>query len=178
MKIKLAFYITVIIVSFGIIGYAVYFWLGGTEKIEVYQLEGEEKLIVGKPFQGRPTDPQIERQFIAARKLLLDSAIIGTLALVDYRSDTVPDNRVSFFIGIAIDDKMVELPPGYEVRKFNTTQKFAIFLSMHPLVRPTSKRIESLFQESARSINMELQEFFIELHYYDDTMSVEAFGKD
>ena len=178
MRLKLALYLSIIVISFAIIGYSVYFWLGGTDKIEVYQLPGEERFIVGKYFQGRPTDPTIERQFIAARKLLLDSAIVGTLALVDYRSDTIPDNQVSFFIGIAINDRMVEVPPGYEVRKFGTTQKFAIFLSMHPLVRPTSRKIESLFAEAAAIDDYELKDFFIELHYYDDTMSVEAFAKD
>ena len=178
MKYRFAFYIGIIVISMVIITASVYYLLGGTDKVEVFQLPAEQKIIVGKAFQGRPTDPTIERNFLAARRLLLDSAIIGTLTIVDYKSDTLENNEVSFFIGIAIKDRMVEVPEGFEVRKFSTQQKFALFLSMHPLVRPTSKKIEQMLTSTADSAGYDLKNFFIELHYYDDSMSVEAYARD
>lgn len=174
MKAKLVLYTLITLLSVGVIAASVYYLLGGMDKITVYDLPGEQKIIVGQAFSGRYSDRIIQDQFYDARRLVLDSAIRGTLVQVVYQNDTLAKNEVAYFTGVEIVGTMAEVPLGYTVRKIQSEKKFAVFLSMHPLVRPTPETIQSMLAAKADSLGMQLDPLLIEKHYPDNSMSVEG----
>lgn len=176
MKVKLFLYLLTIAASLAIIGGSVYYLLGGMKKVVVYDLPGEQKIVAGKPFQGRITERAIQDHFYKARRLVLDSAIRGTLTQIVYQSDTLKDHEVAYFTGVAIEGTMAEIPPDYTVRKIRCERKFAIFLSMHPLVRPSPEEVWEMLSLKADSLGYILQPYTVELHFPDNSMSIEGFG--
>jgi hypothetical protein len=174
MRTKLFLYSLIIVVSLSIIAGSSYYLMGGMDEVIVYELPGEQKIIVGQEFTGRYTDKTIADQFYSARRLVLDSAIRGTLVQVVYENDTLADNEVSYFTGVEIIGTMAEVPLGYTVRKIQAESKFAVFLSMHPLVRPSPEKIEAMLASKADSLGMSLAPFIVEKHYPDNSMSVEG----
>jgi hypothetical protein len=178
MKLKLLLYSFSILLSLSILGGCVYYWLGGTDPVHVYRLEHKDKVIVGNFFQGRQTSKTIHEHFTTSRKLLLDSAVIGTLAQIYYQNDTLAGNELAVFTGIAITGNVAEVPLGFESRKIEAKEKYAVFLSMHPIVRPSPKKVEQMIQKVAAEDRVTLEKFLVEIHYYDNTLSVEAYIKE
>lgn len=171
------FYITLIILFIAVIGYTLYFFydrLGGFEKVEVFELKGENVVIIGQEFYGKQTSPDIESFFEDARKLISNNLVKGELCIVDYQSDTIPDNFLHMYIGVLLSQEMAEVPNGFEVREIESDKRFAVFLSMHPIVRPSPSRIRNLFNEAASKKGVTLEPFTLEKHYPDNTMSIEA----
>ena len=175
MKIK-AFhiYLVTIFISLSVIATSIYYLLDGFDEIVVYELEGENRIVVGKHFIGKSTDRTINKYFTESRKLILDSAIIGTLTIVVNSNDSIQSNEVDYFVGIIIAGEMAEVPLGYQVREYQCSKKLAVFLSMHPWVRPSPRKINELFDEKAVETKIVLTNYSFELHYHDDSMSVEA----
>ena len=174
MRVKLALYSFIILISLTIIAGSSYYLMGGMDEVIVYKLPGEQKIIVGQEFRGRYTDKRIAEQFYSVRKLVLDSAIRGTLVQVVYDNDSLADNEVSYFTGIEIEGTMAEVPVGYSVRKIQASTKFVVFLSMHPLVRTSPEKIEGMLATKADSLGMSLAPFIVEKHYPDNSLSVEG----
>jgi len=83
-------------------------------------------------------------------------------------------DQVDYFIGIIIDGEMAEVPNGYQVQEYQSSRRFGVFISMDPLVRPSSRKINQLLKKKADQMNFILADHTFELHYADDSMSVEA----
>ena len=175
MKIK-AFYIYVIIIfiSVSVIGTSAYYLLGGFDEIVVYEMEGESRIVVGRRFIGKPTHRYVNKYFAESRNLILDRAINGTLTVIVNKNDSLKNNEVDYFIGIIIDGEMAEVPIGYQVLEYKSSKRFGVFISMDPLVRPSSRKINQLLKKKADQMNFVLADHTFELHYADDSMSVEA----
>lgn len=148
--------------------------LGGNDPLETYEIEGARKTIIGQDFVGRQTSAQIEEYFLEAKDLLRENRLTGELTIVSYKSDTLAGNEVHFFIGVSIDTDMAEIPDGFEVRKYRTGKRLAVFLSMHPIVRPAPRKIEKKLTLYAAQNDIKLKNFFMEVHYPDNSMKVEA----
>ena len=174
MNKKILVYLLIIAASISTIAGCAYYLMGGMDEVIVYELPGEQKIIVGQEFKGRHTDKKIAEHFYDSRKLVLDSAIRGTLVQVVYQNDSLADNEVAYFTGVEIEGTMAEVPLGYSVRKIQASSKFAVFLSMHPLVRPSPEKIEAMLASKADSLGMSLAPFIVEKHYPDNSMSVEV----
>lgn len=169
-------YIYLIIVCFSLatILLSVYYFLGGFEKVEVFAMKTDSKVAVGRHFTGRQTDPLIQQYFEEARTLVTTKKIRGELTLIEFKNDTIPKNRIHYFLGVIIDGDMAEIPSGYRVLTLTGRGKLAVFLSMSPFVRPSPARIEKLFQARANELNIHLQPLILEVHYPDNSMRVES----
>ncbi len=167
-------YVMIIIVSLLVITTSAYYLLGGFEEVVVYELEGNSRIVVGKHFVGKQTDRTVNDYFTESRDLILDSAIIGTLTIVVYQNDSLKGREVDYFIGVSIEGDMAEVPAGYGVLEFESSKRLAVFLSMSPFVRPSPRKVNKLFQDKAAELGLELAPYVFELHYYDDSMSIEA----
>lgn len=168
-------YGTLIIIFLIVIGVSVYYFLGGFKEVEVYQLQGTHYTIAGRFFEGKYNHPVIEKYFEESRDLVNDSYIKGDLVVVNYDYDSA--NQVKLFIGILLDSDMAEIPRGFSVRSFDSETRMVVFLPMHPLVRPTSRKIEKLINRKSIEEDLELDEFTIEIYYPDESMVVERWVK-
>jgi hypothetical protein len=165
-------YLTLIVVFLLIIGFSIYYLLGGFEERKVYTQEGIEKYLIGETFIGTPG--QEEEIFQMMRGLLRDSVVKGDLTVISYQNDTIADNQVHLFVGIALSSAMAEIPVGYEKKQLATTARLRVFLTRHPLVRPPSSSIEEMISEAAAEKGWELRPFFLETYFPDNSVIVEG----
>ncbi|MFY0689008.1 MAG: hypothetical protein JXQ90_17690 [Cyclobacteriaceae bacterium] len=168
------FFWSLAIVFFGLFLATIYYHLGGFEKVEVFQLQGTERLVAGKHYAGRQTAYELEKIYEDARMLILEEKINGTLTVVNYKNDSLASNELSQFIGVILEGEMAEIPPQFEVREFSSSTRLAVFYTMHPLVFPSPSSTEEKFQNFADSAQLSLAPYTFELHYQDNSMSVEA----
>ena len=96
------------------------------------------------------------------------------LVVVNYQNDSLDNDEVEQFIGISLSGGMAEIPAGYDVLEINTSQKLAIYLSMHPLVRPNPITIENMFADYAAGKELSTEPLTIEIHFPDNSMSIET----
>lgn len=178
-KIKFV-YAAIIAISLAIISgslYLVYEKLGGFESVEIFELAPLKRTVVGRHFKTRYSNKVLEEHFIRSKELILADKIDGDLMVVNYLSDSLADNEVDQFIGIALKEDMAEIPVDFDIVEFQSKNRYVTFLSMHPLVRPASKEIEALIFAKAQEEGKELEDFFFELHYEDNSMSIEGWIK-
>jgi hypothetical protein len=174
MKKAKLFYILLILISLGVILYCTYYLLGGLKEVVVYERPAGSVLIAGHDFIGRQTQTDIAKYFNESRSLITENKINGDLVIITYPTDTLPKNQVHYFIGIMLEGEMAELPSGFEVIELKAKNKLVVYLTMNAFVRPSPASIESLFKQYANEKAYQLQGFFVEIHYQDDSMSVEA----
>lgn len=178
-KLKIV-YLSIVAISVLIIGGSLYFIyesLGGFEEVEIYKLESTKRTVVGKHFKTRYTDKALEDQYFRCRELIAKADIDGELTVINYQNELLSNNEIEQFIGIILKDDIAEIPIDFEVREFESKIRYVVFLSMHPLVRPTSKEVESLLFAQAQEDGAEFEKFFFELHYQDNSMSLEGWVK-
>ncbi len=174
LKTQRNLYALLIVVLLGIIGTSVYSLLGGFDEISILHGPGERKSIIGKYFKGYYAHPDIEEMWKDSKALLDNGEIAGFLAVVNYQNDSLSNDEVEQFIGVAIAGGMAEVPAGYEVLETDLTQRVFISLPMHPLVRPRPHKVEDMIQKYANENGLTLAKFTIELHYRDNSLTVEA----
>lgn len=157
--------------------YYLYDDLGGFDEIKVYELDGMESVIIGKEYIGKQTGSEIEEYFSSARAMVSENKLDGNLAVINYKNDTLPDNMVHMYIGVQLKTDMAEIPSDFEVRKLRSDRRLGVFLSMHPVVRPSPSRVTARLEDKAQEKGLKLQNFILELHYPDNSMAVEAWAE-
>lgn len=170
----------VILISLVVIGFTLsYFYgrLGGYTELVVYDLNSENRVMVGKQFQSRPTDPVFETQYTLCRDMIANKEIRGDLTVQTFYSDSISEKQLDQFIGITLAGDMAEVPTDFEIREIVTGRRFVVFLPMHPLVRPSPREVEAVILNAAQEAGAYLQPFFVEFHYHDNSMAVEAWEK-
>ena len=146
--------------------------------MEVFDLEGGTKNIAGIEFRGAFNNPTLEENWNLVRSVVLEKAIEGNITLLDYPKDSLPNNQIHQFIGINIEGTMAEIPSSFEVRTYEYERKLAVFLSMHPLVRPRPQTIQRLISEKAKELGYTLLPFYVETHFQDNSLIVEGLIKN
>ncbi|REE00581.1 hypothetical protein [Marinoscillum furvescens] len=167
-------YITLIIVFVGIIITSVYALLGGFEEVHVYQMEPVERTVIGRSFYSHYTDEAPVDFGRKCREMLENGDVEGTLTRITFQSDTLAQNHLHQFVGITLSTEMAEVPTGFEVREFSSKERFAVFLSMHVLVQPRPHTIEAMIRDKASADGYQLRDYFYELRYLDNSLSVEG----
>ena len=174
---KRIIYLLLIVLFLGVIVTSVYYLLGGFEKVEVYQLNPINRTVVGKQFDTHYTDEAPIEFGKYCRSLIEQGDIEGILTIINYQPDTLSPKQTSRFIGISLKEDMAEIPQGFEIREMVSEERFAVFLSMHVLVQPRPHTIEKMLREKAAASGFELDDFFVELRYLDNSLSVEGWVK-
>lgn len=174
LKQQKIFYLSLIVVLLVILGYTSYYLLGGFERKEVTRGGPIKRNIVGKSFKGFYKHPDLEKIWIENRELIESGAIPGSLAVITYENDSLDNDEVQQFIGIAIEGGMAEIPMGFEVKELRMEERLLIALVMHPLVRPSPRNIASMFDDYAAIEGDALGDYTLELHFKDNSMLVEV----
>lgn len=171
------FYAGLILTSISVLLYCAYYLLGGFKEIVVYERPAGSVLIAGHDFVGRQTHADIAKYFKESRALITEKKINGDLVIVNFPNDSLPKNQVHHFIGVMLEGEMAEIPAGFEIIELKSKSKLVIYLTMSAFVRPSPTTIEGLFKQYATAQGYQLQGFFVEIHYPDDSMSVEVWLK-
>lgn len=173
LKQQKIFYLSLIVILLVTLGYTSYYLLGGFEAREVIKAGPEKRNIVGKSFKGFYKHPDLEKIWVENLELLKSGSVPGTLAVINYKHDTLDNDEIHQFIGIAIEGGMAEIPMGFEVKELKMDRRLMIPLTMHPLVRPSPRTIEDMFNEFAALDGDQLGQYTLELHFEDNSMMVE-----
>lgn len=170
-------YLALILAFLIIIVGSIYYILGGFKEVKAISLEGTTRTIAGKQFVTHYTDEKPRDFGRECRELLADSTMQGRLVVINYHSDTLERDQIHQFIGIALSEEMSEIPQGFEIIELETSARYAVFLSMHVIVQPRPNKIEALLFAKAQEDGNELEDFFLEVWYPDNSLVVEGWVK-
>ncbi len=170
-------YIAVMVI--GLVTFALYYFLGGFKEITVNESGPLSFRVIGTYFYGKYDDHQLERNFKQARDMILERGINGELCVVTYQPDTLKENMVSQFIGVALNpgeplsgDLINKSPKGIAIRTFNSEAGAKVFLDLHPIAKPNPEEVQGKLKEFGNSKNWKDDGYFIELYYQDNTTAV------
>ena len=180
-------------VTFGCVYYLMGGIISGVNDLKVYKQEGIVRYVAGLPYEGEPKSKELTRLFERYRnwvkKDLENSRIkdeimklgevdnsklqFNFLSIVNYPTDS--NKSVDQFIGVAIRGSSGVLPMGDEgVKEIKCEVRYTVFLTMHPMVRPPTHKIEQMIREQASTEGQEIS-FFYETYYTDNSMRIEGF---
>lgn len=148
--------ITAVIVGVG------YVYLGGLNKVEYTVENVSDYNIVGRHFEGKSDDSQLEQAFFEAKDLLSDGRLNGTLALVHYNDTSLAEGNVKMFIGVLISEGVEALPVDYDRLTIPANRAIRATIEAHNVVMPSPQTIENNLREKAEEYSMRLQDFTIE----------------
>lgn len=177
---SLYLYLGIIAISLSIIGYTLYYFyeqLGGFEKLEVVELGAINRTVAGMSYRGKAQTKAYDDIINKCADQILNKKLDGTLTVITYKNDTLESNEVDLFIGITLNSSMSEIPYDFEIKNLRAELRYAVLLTMHPMVRPSVERVENVLTEQAKEDGKELRPMFMELYYDDDSMTIEAWTK-
>lgn len=161
---------------FGIL-LTVYYNLGGLEEIQTTASRNNKYSLAGKEVQGKLTSKEEHFLFQEMKDYLSNDELTGTLAIINYKDDTLGEYESRRFVGILLDEEMSMIPTGLKVVEIESDITFQAALTMHPLVMPNSEKVESLLQVLADERGVDLKNFTLEKLYEDNSVIVEMFAK-
>ena len=177
MKNQRTVYSAIIISCLIILSLSVYYLLGGFEEIEVNELPGKQRTVVGVEYFGKHKSTKLDS--IRAKTIadIQSNQIKGQLTLVDYHFDS--KDSVKFFIGTSIDDtnSVVGLPSGYAIREFSGSKTYQVIIDQNFLVRPMPEEVKEAVETKTRSNKDKLAPYSFELYYEDGSLIVEYFSE-
>ncbi len=176
----LPLYLVIIFLSLAVIGYTLFHFykqMGGFDELQVVELEPIKRTIVGSSYQGKAQTPKYEELVAKCVDQIKNNQLKGVLTIVSHKHDTLENNEMNIFVGVTLQSTMAEIPYDFEVKEFTSNKRYAVYLSMHPVVRPSVERVEKLLEDYAKSNSEELLPLFIESYDMDNSMTVEAWTK-
>lgn len=154
-----------------------YYNLGGFEEIQTTASRNIKYSLAGKKIQGKLTSKEEYFLFEEMKGYIADGTLKGTLSIVNYKDDTLGEYESRRFVGILLEDDISMIPKGLEVLELEGNITFQAALTMHPLVMPNTKKVESLLQLLADERELKLRDFTLEKLYEDNSVIVEMFAE-
>lgn len=169
--------ITILGISAIIIITAVYFYLGGLNKVE-YTIESvSDYNLIGIPYQGKADSSAIEEAYFRARDLVQEGKIDGTLTIIHYNDTTLAEDEQKLFVGIKLNKGISDLPSGYARITIPTTRIVRATIEAHNSVMPSPKAIEDNLREKADQANIRLQDFTVEQYVSENQIIIDMLSK-
>lgn len=169
--------ITIIGVSVIIIITAVYFYLGGLNKVE-YSIESvSDYNLVGIAYQGKSDSSAIEEAFFKAKEFIEDEIIDGTLVVIHYNDSTLAEDEQKLFIGIKLNQGLASIPQGYSRITIPTQRAVRASIEAHNVVMPSPKTIENNLREKAAEASIRLQDFTVEQYVSANQIIIDMLAK-
>lgn len=154
--------VTILGISAIVIITAVYFYLGGLNKVE-YTIENvSDYNLIGVHYKGKADSSAIEDAFFQAKEFIEDDIIDGTLVVVHYNDSTLIDDEQKLFIGIKLNQGLASIPHGYSRMTIPTRRAVRATIEAHNVVMPSPKTIENNLREKAEEASIRLQDFTVE----------------
>jgi len=159
------------------ISMSIYFILGGFESIRVVRSNNNHYSIAGKTIRGIGTYEEEKMLWEEVKGLIDSKKLLGDLCVINYTPDTLQRHEVFRVVGVLLNEDVALIPAGYSVTEIEAETSFLAALTMHPLVRPNSDRMNSLLTSFADSLGFTVRDFILERHYPDNSMLVEMFAE-
>ena len=173
----LSLYLGIIFISVLVIGYTLYYFykdMGGFNEIEVVELEPITRTIAGSSYVGKAQTPEYEALVAKCVDQIKNNQLKGVLTIITHKHDTLENTEMNIFVGITLQSSMAEIPYDFEVKELTSNERYAVNLTMHPMVRPSVEEVEDLLIQHAQNQSKSLLPLFVELYNMDNTMTVEA----
>ena len=164
-------------ISLFVILLTIYYNLGGFNEIQTTASRNNKYSLAGKEVKGKLTSKEEHFLFLEMKEYLSEGVLDGTLAIVNYKDDTLSEDESRRFVGILLENDISMIPSGLNVLELQSATTFQAALTMHPLVMPNTEKVESLLKALADEREMELQDFTLEKLYEDNSVIVEMFAK-
>ena len=163
--------------SITVILMTIYFFLGGFEKIEIVKSGKADYAIAGKWLKQDASHKDEALLFNEIKESVTQEKIIGDLCIVNFQIDSLLNNEMKRFIGVALKNETSAIPSGYVVLEIRSEKSYMAALTMHPLVMPNSQKIERLISLVAIEDKAELQKFSLEILYPDNSVIIQMFSE-
>ena len=155
----------------GLVILGIYYLLGGFQSVVVQNAEKLQFKVIGRYFYGEYDDRSVRSYFVQARELVTSGRLEGQLCVVTYQPDSLQEDFIAQFIGVAINDEAA-LPDGFEQRSFEGSKAAVANLDMHPVAMPNPKTVQTELISYAQSQGWSKPQSFIEIYLPDNSMQV------
>ncbi len=169
--------ITILGISAIIIITAVYFYLGGLNKVEYTIENANDYNLVGIPYQGKADSSAIEEAYFRAKDLVEAGEVDGTLTIIHYNDSTLLEDEQKLFVGIKLNNGISDLPTGYSRITIPTTRIVRATIEAHNSVMPSPKSIENNLKDKAAQANIRLQDFTVEQYVSVNQIIIDMLAK-
>jgi len=143
------------------IGFGFYGYLGGFNQVQVISTTSKPVFVAGKFFAGNMQDKALGSYFQEAAKLLEDKKVAGYLGNIYYNNPEEAHDSIQAFIGIVVPDSSVQLPAGYELRRWPGSRPVVqASINAHFFIAP-NKLYSSLF-DYAKKNKLDLKKQYLE----------------
>ncbi len=156
-----------------------YYFLGGFDEIKVQEVENMSFSIAGKPYKGKYyKSDTLKRIQNEVADLILKNTFSGDYAEITYMDTEVKEGEVDLFIGTIFFEDAIQIPGSFSVRDFSSRRFLAVKLNMHYAVRPSEQEVQAMLYKYAREKGYELDNYFVNIIFKDNSMEVYAPVKD
>lgn len=152
---------------------AVYFYLGGLNKVEVTVENVKDYNIVGIKFKGNGDSDTLRNAFFDAREFVREGRVDGVLTLIHYKDTTLTDEQVNVFVGIKLNQGTSDLPEGYQRLTIPARRAVRATIEAHNSVMPNSETVEERMLEKADELRFELSDFTIEQYISERVIMID-----
>lgn len=177
LKQSKVFYLSLMVLFVSVIVLSIYSLLGGFRDVQVEHRPPVSRVLAGKQFLEHYGNNDWIKFGQRCKELLDAGDVNGTLIIISSYSDTIPENFLSRYVGIILNDEMVEIPADFEIKELKSSERIVADLDMHVIVQPRPDKIENLIKSTAKSSGVELEDFFVEIRYPDGRLEVEGWLK-
>lgn len=171
------FYLSLIVLFVSVIALCIYSLLGGFREVVITKKEPVNRMLAGKQFVEHYGNKDWIKFGQQCKDLLDNGQIRGQLIIISSYSDSIPENHLSKFVGIILEDDMVEIPSDFELQTLQSPERYVADLNMHVLVQPRPDKIEKMITAAAQTEGDALQDLFVEIRYPDGRLEVEGWIK-
>jgi hypothetical protein len=144
-----------------------YACLGGFKDAQLsYSEFSTQELIMGKSFEGKYNDSELEKVFFEVKEHYQSLSEKGELVVVNYPHSREEDGFIKQFIGIRFLTEQ-PLPEGWETLEIATSGCIQATVLSHNLVMPRPHKIRAKAQDFALDKGMVLEDISIEKYLSD-----------
>jgi len=156
-----------ILVIFSIVILSIYYWLGGFNQLEIQTVSMNDYYVVGHYFEGTYKSDTVSSYFMEIKQMIETRKLNGILTIVYYQEPIGKRGMMKSFIGAALEDTTVTIPPGYEQRLIQVDKVVQAKVDSHVAVMPNPEKINRRLREHAQGQGLELVNFSIERYLSD-----------
>lgn len=156
---------------------SIYHALGGFHEIQTAVSRNNNYSLAGKEVHGKLTSKEEHFLFEEMKGYITDSVLVGTLAIVNYKDDTLGEYESRRFVGILLENEMSMIPKDLQILEIEGQTTFQAALTMHPLVMPNTEKVEATLNLLAQEKGLALRNYTLEKLYADNSVIVEMFAE-
>lgn len=152
---------------------ALYFYLGGLNKVAITVENVADYHLVGIRFKGEGDSDTLRNAFFEARDYVKNGRLPGTLTLLHYKDTTLEESSVNVFVGIRLHQGTSDLPAHYQRLTIPAKRAVRATIQAHNSVMPNAQTIEERLLARAEALRLKLQGFTIEQYLSERELRID-----